>query len=514
MDRNWSGRNDQFLGELMSQLSPTAGQAQAIAAELRAQILAGTLPSGARLPSTRGLAAERGVSRGTVTAAYEQLLAEGYLRSRPGARAVVAPGLRAAPPPAADAEPRVPGPLSAYGSRLASAEAVEPPRPALADFRFGDLAAEDFPLLAWKRALLAALPRRPAWVGYGAAEGQPALRAALAAYLWRARGLRCTAEQIVVVNGSQQGIDLCARLAVDQGAAAVVEDPGYARARDVFRAAGASLLPVPVDQDGLMTDALPAGGARIVHLTPSHQFPLGGVLPAGRRAALVDWAAKTGAWVLEDDHDSEFRYDIAPIPPLAARPGGARVIYLGTISKTLSPGLRLGYLVPPPELVGPLRAAKRLTDRHAPTLEQEALAALIAGGGYEAHLRRIRRRHAARRAALLAALRAGFGARVRVQGAAAGLHVVVWFAELPAASETGLVTAARAAGVGLYPVGPLYVAAPRPDCAGVVMGYGGLAPERITAGVTRLAEVLAQRPGGRASRASAASMTARSNTPG
>ena len=487
------------------------GQAQAIAAGLRAQIAAGTLAPGARLPSTRGLAAERGVSRGTITAAYEQLLAEGYLRSRPGARAVVAPGLGAAAPPAVPAGD--PGPLSAYGRRLAVIE-PDPPRPALADFRFGDLAAEDFPLLAWKRALNAALARRPSWIGYAAAEGQPALRAALAAYLWRARGVRCAPEQIVVVNGSQQGIDLCARLALDPGDQAVVEDPGYARARVVFRAAGAQLLPVPADQDGLVTDALPPSGARIVHLTPSHQFPLGGVLPAGRRAALLEWATTAGAWVLEDDHDSEYRYDIAPIPPLAARPGGARVIYLGTVSKTLAPGLRLGYLVPPPELVAPLRAAKQLTDRHAPTLEQEALAWLIASGAYEAHLRRIRRRHAARRAALLAALRERFGARVEIAGAAAGLHVVAWFADLPAAAEAGLVSAARAAGVGLYPIGPLYVAAARPDRAGVVMGYGGLTPERIAAGVARLAEIMGQRPAGRASRASAASMTARSNTPG
>ena len=473
-----------------------------IAAALRAQIAKGIYGPGDRLPSTRALAAERGVSRTTVTAAYEQLLAEGYLESRPGARTVVARGLRPVPdrpvPDRAMPSRAMPAPalLSGFGQRLAALPAPPPPAPGrlIADFRFGDLAAEDFPLLAWKRALNGALLRRAGWLGYGEPAGSPALRAALAAYLWRARGLRCEAGQIVVVNGSQQGLDLCARLALDPGARAVVEDPGYLMARHAFLAAGAALVPVPVDEDGLRTDALPRdGGTRITHVTPSHQFPLGGVLSAPRRGALLAWARREGAWIVEDDHDSEYRFDIDPIPPLAALGDAAGVIYLGTVSKTLSPALRLGYLVLPAGLVEPFRAAKRMADRHTPSLEQEALAELIAGGGYERHVRRMRRRNGERRAALLSALSACLGGRVTVAGADAGLHVVVWFDDVPRALEGALIAAARAAGVGLYPVTPLYDAegsAARPDCAGIVMGYGGLNPNAIAAAVRGLVQVV------------------------
>ena len=481
-----------------------------IAAALRAQIAAGVYAPGDRLPSTRALAAERGVSRTTVTAAYEQLLAEGYLDSRQGARSVVAGGLRPPqePPPARVAGPPPAG-LSDFARRLATLPipsaipsaiplATPPARAStgpIADFRFGDMAVEDFPLLAWKRALNRALLRRAAWLGYGEPAGSPALRAALTAYLWRARGLRCAAGQIVVVNGSQQGLDLCARLALDPGARVVVEDPGYAMARHAFHAAGAALVPVAVDQEGLRTADLPReGGARLIHVTPSHQFPLGGVLSAGRRTALLAWAGRAGAWIVEDDHDSEYRFDIAPIPPLAASADAGDVIYLGTVSKTLSPALRLGYLVLPPALVAPFRTAKLLADRHTPSLEQEALAELIVSGAYERHVRRMRRRNGERRVTLLAALSAGLGGRVSVVGADAGLHVLAWFQDIPRAREAALIAAARAAGVGLYPVTPLYDPAGstvRPDQAGIVMGYGGLAPRAIAAGVEALATVVA-----------------------
>ncbi|MFB9968776.1 PLP-dependent aminotransferase family protein [Pseudoroseomonas cervicalis] len=277
------------------------------------------------------------------------------------------------------------------------------------DFRYGDLAAADFPQAAWRRALDTALRPPGPRLHYDDPAGSPALRAALRDYLWRARGLRCAAAQILVVNGSQQGLDLCARLLLDPGEAVVMEEPGYVLAREAFQAVGARLCPVPVDAEGLVTGALPA--ARLAYTTPSHQFPLAGVLPAGRRRALLDWAARQDALVIEDDYDGEYRYGIAPIPPLQAMDAAGRVIYLGTLSKTLSPRLRLGYLVPPPGLAPLFARAKRLADRHAPLLEQEALAALIQGGALERHVRRLRRRHAERRAALLAALRAQLGGR-------------------------------------------------------------------------------------------------------
>jgi GntR family transcriptional regulator/MocR family aminotransferase len=467
---------------------------QRICEAIKGQIASGQLGPGTRLPSTRALAAEWGVSRTTVTAAYEQLIAEGYLETRQGARTQVAQGLGLAPalPGRAGLSGR-PDWLSAYGQRLAEFDLPIVPDEGrmVADFRYGDLAAADFPMLAWRKAVTGALLRRQPRLRYGDPCGSPDLRAALQGYLWRARGLLCEAEQIIVVNGSQQGLDLCARLLLDPGDQVVMEDPGYALARQVFLAAGAEVVPVAVDREGLRTDGLPA--ARLVYATPSHQFPLGGVLSAARRRELLVWAQHTGAHVIEDDYDSEYRFDIAPIPPLQALDDAGRVIYLGTVSKTLSPTLRLGYLVIPMRLAEAFAKAKRLTDRHAPGLEQEGLADLIGSGAYERHVRRVRRRNGERRAALLAALSATRGSAATVVGADAGLHVVVWLKRVPMAREDALIARAHAAGLGLYPVTPLYApasAAARPDTAGLVMGYASLDEQAIKRGVRMLKEVL------------------------
>ncbi|KMO35955.1 hypothetical protein VQ03_21275 [Methylobacterium tarhaniae] len=462
-----------------------------IGADLKAQIAQGVYPPGAVLPSTRALAAELGVSRTTVTAAYDQLIAEGYLETRPGGRTRVAAGILAGPSPAAAVAAA--HHLSAFGRRvLAEPLPQGAPGPAI-DFLYGDLSGSDFPVLAWRRALNAVLLRRPARLGYGDPRGLPELRAALQAYLWRARGLRCGLDQIVVVNGSQQGIDLCARLLVDPGDRVVMEDPGYRTARQAFAAAGAAILPVPVDAEGLQTGCLAGiGPARLAYVTPSHQFPLGGVLPAARRQALLAWAESCGATIVEDDYDGEYRFDARPVEALVSLDRAGRVIYVGTVSKTLSPQLRLGYLVVPPGLSEAFTQAKRLADRQAPGLEQAALAGLLAEGGYERHLRQARRRNAARRAALLSALAESFGGEVRVEGAAAGLHLVAWFESLPAAAEAGMAASARAVGVGVYPVGPLYHdAASRPDRAGLLLGFAGSEPDAIRTGIRRLAAALA-----------------------
>ncbi|WP_226381572.1 MocR-like pyridoxine biosynthesis transcription factor PdxR [Falsiroseomonas ponticola] len=457
-------------------------------AAIRQRIVSGQDPPGTRLPSSRALAAEWGVSRTTVTAAYDQLVAEGYLEVRQGARPVVAAGLRG-DGAAGGAAGGVGARLSAFGRRLAGFPVpAGPGEPGLvADFRYGELSARDFPALPWRRAVTGALARAPAVLRYGDPAGSPALRAALAGYLWRARGLRCTAAQIVIVNGSQQGIDLCARLMLDPGDAVAMEEPGYALARQAFAALGARVLPVPVDRDGMRTAALPP--ARLAYATPSHQFPLGGVLPVARRRELLAWAARHGAAVIEDDYDSEYRYDIAPVPPLQAMDEEGRVLYLGTASKTLSPTLRLGWLVVPPGLVEPFARARRLLDRQSPALEQEALAALVEGGAYERHIRRARRQNAERRAALLAALARQLGDSVVVEGAAAGLHVVAWLLDVPAALEAALVAAGRAAGIGLHPVTPLF-AEGVPARVGLVMGYAGLEVAAIERGVAVLAGVL------------------------
>ena len=458
---------------------------------IKGEIARGVYGAGDRLPSTRAFAAEWGVSRTTVTAAYEQLLAEGYLETRRGARARIAPGLgridtAARCDQAADAIP-----LSRYGRRLSDVE-LPPPAgdPAIADFRYGVLAAADFPTLMWRRAVNGALMRRPVRLQYGDPQGSPDLRAALQGYLWRARGLRCEADDIVVVNGSQQGVDLCARLLVDPGDRVVIEDPSYVLARQVFAAAGAELVASPVDRDGMRVDGL--GSARLAFVTPSHQFPLGSIMSAARRQELLAWARRAGAYVVEDDYDAEYRYGLGPIPTLRSLDGGRSVVYVGTVSKTLSPTLRLGYLVVPAALGTAFIKAKRMCDRHTPDLEQAALASLIANGAYERHVRRARRRNGERRAALLAALEAELGDAVTVAGADAGLHVVVWLSRMPRASEDALVAAARSAGIGLYGVSRLYATPPDPSRpAGLVMGYSALDERQIVAGVRRLKAVLA-----------------------
>jgi GntR family transcriptional regulator/MocR family aminotransferase len=478
-----------------------AGTGRRIYDLLRAQMADGTLPAGARLPSTRALAADLGVSRTTVTAAYEQLAAEGFVLTSVGRAACVAAAPAGA---AATLAPRAATPrrgsrapaLSAFGRRVAAMQAPALPHgvPARIDFVYGAVAARDFPTLAWRRAYQAELARPQRSLYYVPPEGDASLRGALQGYLRRARGLACDAEQIVIVHGSQQGIDLCARLLLDAGDAFVFEDPGYLMARRCFEATGASAWPVAVDANGLDSAQLPRDErVRLAYVTPSHQFPLGGVLPVGRRIELLQWAQRQGAWIVEDDYDGEFRYGQRPIDALQAIDADGRVLYMGTFSKALSPQLRLGYLVLPVELVPVFRQAKRLADRHAPVLEQRVLAVLIDSGAYERHVRRIRRENERRRAALLDAIAQHLPAGATAGGTAAGLHVVLWLPWLPPHDEAPLAEAARGRGVGIYPVSPLFArplagAPPRP--AGFVLGYASLTVEQIAEGVRVLGAVL------------------------
>jgi GntR family transcriptional regulator/MocR family aminotransferase len=332
--------------------------------------------------------------------------------------------------------------------------------------------------------------RRSARLAYGDPQGTTALRSALQGYLWRARSISCTPDQIVIVNGSQQGLDLCARLLLDLGDAFVIENPGYLLARQAFAAAGGVAISMPVDEDGLLTGSLPS--ARLAYVTPSHQFPLGSVLAATRRRALLAWAAQTGACIIEDDYDGEYRHDIAPIPPLQTL-GPESVIYVGTLSKTLSPTLRLGYLVVPQTLRRAFVEAKRLTDRHTSLLEQDALAELLTSGAYERHVRSIRRKNAERRMVLLKALASHLGPAITIAGADTGLHVVAWLNNVAADREPAIIEAARAAGIGLHPVSPLYdPAEPRPANAGFILGYAGLDADALARGIEVLATVLAR----------------------
>jgi GntR family transcriptional regulator/MocR family aminotransferase len=481
--------------------------AQEIYAALKEQISGGVFGAAGKLPSSRGLAQELGVSRTTVTVAFEQLHAEGFIELRQGARPTV---VRAAVAGAAGGGPGrarpAPAPgearLSAYGARLRgfSPWSADDAGALAVDFRHGDLSSVDFPSSAWRKALAAAAARRPGRLAYGDPRGSARLRSALQGYLWRARTIRCDLDQIVVVNGSQQGLDLCARVLLDPGDRFVIENPCYDMARQIFAGAGALPVPVAVDRQGMDTGRLAHVQARLAYVTPSHQFPLGGVMPVARRHQLLDWARRSGAHIVEDDYDSEFRYDINPVPPLFGLEAAGGVIYSGTVSKTLSPGLRLGYLVVPAGLQDVFARAKLLADRHAPLLQQEALAHLIESGLYEGHLRRLRRLNHERRASLLAALGHRLGTRIEVEGADAGLHVVVWLNGIGRAQEAALVAQARAGGIGLYPISSLYdpdVPAGLPDRAGLVLGYGALAPRDIERGVQLLGAAVEAIAGGR-----------------
>jgi len=465
---------------------------------LKAKIRAGGLGPTTRVPSTRALARDLGVSRNTVLLAYEQLAAEGYLVSRHrGATSVAgAAPPRQAPSPARPAAKR-PASISAYAQRLTARLDLVPvspsrPRPALRyDFRYGRPAVDEFPREIWRR-LLAAHARRASGdaLGYGSPAGHGPLRSALSEYLGRARGVVSDPERIVVVNGTQQGLDLIARVLLDPGDGAVVEEPHYPGATIPFEAVGARLLRVPVDAAGLDPARLPpvAQRPRLAYVTPCHQFPSGVIMPLERRLALLQWAARVGAWVVEDDYVSEFRYEGRPLEALQSLDRDERAIYMGSFSKTLFPALRLGYLVLPRDLVRPVLAAKWAADRFSAPLYQEALTELITSGQFERYLRRAGARNAGRRRALIAELRERFGGRVEIAGENTGVHLVVWLNDVRPAELHALIARAAKVGVGIYPVTPFYAEPPRR--AGLLFGYAALTEGEIRAGVRRLAELL------------------------
>ena len=474
------------------------GSGRRIYDQIRSRIETGALGPGERLPSTRALAADLGVARSTVVVIYEQLAAEGYIETAAGARARVSPGIairqrRGRTSPAGPAQ-QAPA-LSAYGRRI---ERLALPQRPLADrhhinFLYGALADQDFPKLAWLRLHKQALSRGQRGLYYGATEGEAELREAVRGYLLRARGLSCSPEQILVVQGSQQAIELCARVLVDPGERVVLEEPCYLMARRTFESIGASIIATPVDDQGLVTSALPSARCALAYVTPSHQFPLGAVMSIGRRQALLAWAQRHAPWIVEDDYDSEFRYGLRPVDPLQSLDARGSVIYIGTFSKALSPQLRLGYLVLPPALVTPFRHAKQLADRHAPVIDQVVVAELIRSGAYERHLRRLRRANERRRAALVGAIEESFGSDARVEGTDSGLHIVVWLDAMPMQAEREISARARDAGVGVWGITPLYAEGATlraARCAGFVLGYAGLSPAEIAIGIRRLREVV------------------------
>src|SRR5690606_16763297 len=364
-------------------------------------------------------------------------------------------------------------------------------------FRLGVPALDMFPARLWARLTAREWRRGGPYLGDADPGGERALREAIAWYAMHSRGARCTADQVFVVSGAQQGLDIAARVLLDPGDAVWVEDPGYPYAHTVFAAAGARLVPVPVDGEGLDVAAgeRAAPKARLAYVTPSHQFPLGAVMSVSRRLALLAWARRAEAWVLEDDYDSEFRYADRPLPCLQGldverqdAAGPARVLYIGTFSKPLAPAARLGYLIVPDAPVDAFRAARAVLDRHAPTLAQGVLADFIAEGHYARHVRRVRAVYAERQAALLAAAEAELAGLLTLTPDPAGLHLVGRLA--PGVDAEAATAAAEAEGVRVYPVSRYALAAGVQDRSGLILGYAGFDARAIRAGVRKLRRVL------------------------
>ncbi len=459
---------------------------------LRQAILDGRLRPGQRLPPTRILARELGLSRNTVLLAFDFLFAEGYLLGKPGSGTFVTETLPEKlriefKKPRRQTAPRT---LSQRGQAIAktSVSAVSLPE-SFVPFQSGLPAISEFPFALWSRLLTRQWRTLPETAfGYADAAGYRPLREAIALYLRTARAARCDAEQIIIVNGSQQALDLCARVLLDPGESCWFEEPGYRGARAALQGAGIRLTPVPVNDEGLDV----AAGvkldphARLVYVTPSHQFPLGVTMSLTRRLQLLEWADRTGAWILEDDYDSEYRYSGPPLSSLQGLDRQQRVIYIGTFSKVLIPALRLGYMLVPPDLVGPFLSAKSSSDRHSAIVEQAALAQFISEGHFGRHIRRMRALYKQRHDALIAAAERQLQGRLELRPSGAGMHLVGW---LPNGVDDRRVSERlKVAGVVAPALSNYCLKTNRKK--GLILGYAAFTEAEINKGVQRLARVL------------------------
>lgn len=506
---------------------------------IRGAILSGRLRSGEKLPSTRALSKTLGIARATVTMSFDSLLSEGYIEASVGAGTFVSralpeelmrPAAPAVDPATLEAStPKVkarvrgrkrkdgsdPGSasetqsatdvdklqgyrLSWYATALRSRQwlnfSAEEPNIQLS---FGRPAMTEFPMRVWNQLLLHHARKRNLGLldSPANAAGFMPLREQLAAYLSRVRAVACAPEQVIIVNGSQQGIDLVARVLIDRGDDVCIEDPGYIGAQKSFEAMGANVLPIPVDKQGISVDALkehektkPGFSPQLVYVTPSHQSPTGVVLSVPRRLELISWARRVGAYIVEDDYDSEYRYKGRPIPALAGLDHAGTVIYIGTLSKVLFPSLRLGYLVVPLDLAEVFTRAKWLADRHSPLLEQQVLADFIRLGHLERHIRKMRNLYEEKRKLVIEALKTHFKGSAIVLGDAAGINVVV---RIPSAlNDDEIVLRAKAAGIGISSTAHCYLR--EPPRGEFQINYAHLKEEAIDPCIQILSEIAGQ----------------------
>ncbi len=467
---------------------------QQLGAQIRQAVLSGRLPSGLRLPSSRILAKQLGVSRTSVVTAFEQLIAEGFLEGRVGAGTFVGTDLSEQ-----IMEPPLPGRLrtgpakpeiilSRRGALVAKTRSNNPPQVPTA-FVPNQPAYDQFPFGVWAR-LTARRHRQPAleMLNYGSPLGYPPLRRAIAAYLRDARGIKCDEGQVIVVAGAQMALSLTAWILLDPGDAVLMEDPCFLTMRDMLIGLGASIVNVPVDNNGMKVSAGIASkpDARLAVVAPSHQYPLGVTLSLPRRLELLAWATRNKSWIVEDDYDSEFRFSSAPLAPLQTIDRNGRVIYIGTLSKVLFPSLRIGYLVAPPGLVDAYSAAVHLLTRGVSTLPQAVLADFIDNGYFSTHVRRMRQVYAERQDAIVDAIRGDLDGIMNVSPARAGMNVIGWLSS----GSDDLVARRKISelGVSSFPISFYFnEQQPRP---GLFLGFCCTPVEKIRPAVQKMARAL------------------------
>jgi GntR family transcriptional regulator/MocR family aminotransferase len=463
---------------------------------IRMAILSGEFGPGKRLAATRVLARELGVSRITVLNAYEQLFAEGYLDGKRGAGTFVAAEL---PDNLLKTETinqskqkkmAAPLRLSPFGEKIAQKDIGSIRARTIAKFQpfqNGLTAVDKFPFEIWSR-IAARVHRNPSRevLGYGDPQGYFPLREAIAAHLRSARGVNCAPEQVIITSGAQQALDLTARIFLSEKDSVLIEDPCYQEARRAFAAIGAKITPISVDAEGLNVAAAKQK-AKLIYVTPSHQYPLGVTMSLPRRLALLEWARRCNAWIIEDDYNSEFRYAGRPLASLQGLDQAGRVIYVGTFSKTIFPSMRIGCAVVPPDLVGIFTGARALNGTHSSLIDQAILTEFIGGGHFGRHIRRMRTLYEERQQILIAECKTNLSGLLDVKKADAGMHLVGWLPE--GVSDEAISRKAAEQNLKLAPISA-YCAKELPR-GGLILGYTAFEKNQIKEGVKRLKAILA-----------------------
>ena len=448
--------------------------------EIREAILTGRIRAGDRLPPSRELADRIGVSRNTVLVVYDRLRSEGFLEARIGSGTFVGADVR---PRAASGVTDSPLRARTLWDRIGEGRDLSASDPPF-DLRPGIPDATCFPFAPWRALMSRQL--RPRAVGRGAPigpAGHPALREAVADHVGVSRAVRARPDDVFVTNGSQQALDLIGRVLLEPGDAVALEDPGYPFARRTFQAQGLRVVPVPVDGEGLVVEAIP-DGVRLVYVTPSHQYPLGMALSMERRQALLAWARGADAAIVEDDYDSEFRYDGRPLEPLHGMDGSGRVLYVGSLSKVMLPTLRLGFVVAPPSLHAALRKARAAMDFHTAVPVQAAAAEFIGDGLLAKHVRRMRRIYAERHRCVVETLRQRFDGRLTPLPSNGGLHLTAILNAPVEDTDLAIAERAEAAGVAILPLSRHYLTDPLRQ--GLLIGYGAIVADRIADALGRV----------------------------